>query len=398
MKKILIVDDEVQILKALSRMFLETNYEVFTADNGMEAMKRIETNDIDMVICDMRMPLLDGYQLLNMVKKQYPRIIRIILSGYTDEKPMFRALLHNVAKLYVFKPWNNTELLENIHKLFEDDEVLNAPALARSISEIGCDNSVPANLERMITLIEEENIESLINELEADRDISSLLIQVGKSAVYGVMPNTVRQAAHYIGLHNLKTFLRWACIIRCPNSSKESAEVPELLIQHAYLTNRIYLFLYETYFHKQPPEAAMFAGLMHNIGLIILLQHPSNKDFSGKTSLTADAYARLDLCEYDMKHQEIGGYLLDSWDLPFPMYEAALYHHRPDNTSIIHHELVGCVNIAQYYAWISLGAAVLEPVQSEIFHSLAIHPDDFERRLSRYLKSDFNSLRSKVLA
>ncbi len=396
MKKILIVDDEVQILKALSRMFLETDYEIFSAENGMEAIKLIENTEIDMVISDMRMPILDGYQLLSIVKEKYPKIIRIILSGYAEEKPMFRALLHNVAKLYVFKPWNNTELLENINKLFEDDEVLNSEDLVKSIKNIGCNDTMPINCEKMISLIEEENIDALVNELEADSVMSSLLIQVGKSAVYGVMPNTVKQAAHYIGLHNLKTFIHWASVINSTKQTEDISEAPELLWQHAYLSNRIFLFLYETFFHKQPPEAAMFAGLMHNIGLIVLSKSLLNKGKLGKASLTVDDYAKLDLEEYEFNHQEIGGYLLDKWDLPFPMYEVALYHHRPNSTCIVHHELVTCVHIAQHYAWVCLGAKVAEPIADEAFDHIDIDIDDFEKRLSRYLKCEYNILRTKI--
>ena len=396
MKKILIVDDEVQILKALSRMFLETDYEIFTAENGMEALKLIENTEIDMVISDMRMPILDGYQLLSIVKEKYPKIIRIILSGYAEEKPMFRALLHNVAKLYVFKPWNNTELLDNINKMFTDDVVLNSEDLIKSIKDMGCNCEMPDNCKKIIQLIEDENMDALVSELEAETDISSLLIQVGKSAVYGVMPNTVKQAAHYIGLHNLKSFIHWACAI---NSIKQTAEIssePELLWQHAYLSNRVFLFLYETFFHKQPPEATMFAGLMHNIGLIVLSKHLQNNGTLSKDALTVDDYAKLDLEEYEYNHQEIGGYLLDMWDLPFPMYEVALYHHRPNSPCIVNNELVSCVHIAQHYAWVCLGATVSDPVPEEVFDRIGLNMEDFEKRLSRYLKCEHEIIRTKI--
>jgi response regulator RpfG family c-di-GMP phosphodiesterase len=397
MKKILIVDDEVQILNALSRMFLETDYEISTAENGMEALKLIETNHFDMVISDMRMPVLDGYQLLSIVKEKYPKIIRIILSGYAEEKPMFRALLHNIAKLYVFKPWNNSELLNNINKLFEDDVVLNSEDLVRSIKDMGCITELHDKCsKKLISFIEEENMDALVEELESDSDISSLLIQVGKSAVYGVMPNTVKQTAHYIGLHNLKSFLYWACAICCSKQTGGIKEVPELLMQHAYLSNRIFLFLYETFFHKQPPEATMFAGLMHNIGLIILSNQLQNRGQLGSDPLAVDDYAKLDHEEYEFNHQEIGGYLLDIWDLPFPMYEVALYHHRPDSNCIVNHELVTCVHIAQHYAWRCLGANLSEHIAEEVFDKLDIDTEDFEKRLSRYLKCDHNIIRTKV--
>jgi HD-like signal output (HDOD) protein/CheY-like chemotaxis protein len=386
MKKILVVDDEVQILKAMSRMFSETDYELITADNSMDALQLIEAKDIDMVISDMRMPLLDGYKLLSIVKEKYPKIIRIILSGYADEKPMFRALLHNIAKLYVFKPWNNNDLLQNINKLFADDIVLNSKELMDRIDDFGCTSCLPSNCEKMMTLIEEEDIESLIAAIEEDPDISKLLIQVAKSAIYGVMPNTVKQAAIYIGLPNLKSFMRWACIVCATKQTENISEEPELLWKHAYYTNRIFLFLFEAFLHKQPPEAAMFAGLMHNIGLIILSNSLQKNGSLKEPNLSANDYIRLELSEYNVNHQEIGAHFLDLWDLPFPMYEVALYHHRPLDHCIVNQELVSCVHIAQAYAWSYLDGLEQEPVTSEVFESIGISAQDFEKRLGRYMK------------
>lgn len=385
MKKILIVDDEVQILKALSRMFLDTDYEIFTAENGMEALKLLEENEMDMLISDMRMPVLDGVKLLTIVKEKYPKIIRIILSGYADEKLMFRALLHNLAKLYIFKPWNNDSLVKDIEKLFADDVVLNSSELKKLIEDIDSHSTMPENCEKMIRLTEEENMDALVKELERDPDISTLLIQVGKSAVYGVMPDTVRQTANYIGLHNLKCFLHWACVLSTTKDTDIEREEPALLWKHAYLTNRIFLFLYETFLHKQPPEGALFAGLMHNIGLIIVTAELEKKGKLKNRELTHENL-KIELGDYRISHQEIGAYFLELWDLPFPIYEAALYHHRPQDAGIVHHELVSIIYIAQHYAWLKLDATDIPPIEEAAFASINITREDFEKRLSRYLK------------
>jgi response regulator RpfG family c-di-GMP phosphodiesterase len=387
MKKILVVDDEVQILKAMSRMFLDTDYEILTAESSMDALKLIETKEIDMVISDMRMPILDGYKLLSIVKDKYPKIIRIIFSGYADEKPMFRALLHNVAKLYVFKPWNNNELLQNINKLFEEDCILKSKDLERFINEMGCLSAEPANCGKLISLIEEEDIDSLITEMEKDPDISKLLIEVAKSAVYGVMPNTVKQTAIYIGLHNLKCFMRWACVVCAAKSTDAAEEEPGLLIRHSYLTNRILLFLFEAFLHKQPPESAMFAGLMHNIGMIILSNSLQKNGSLKQHDLSVNDLMKLELGEYQQNHQEIGAHFLDVWDLPFPIYESALFHHRPMDHCIVNQELVSCVHIAQAYAWKALGSLEAESVAPEVFESVGVSKEDFEKRLARYMKS-----------
>ncbi len=386
MKKILIVDDEAQILKVLTRMFLETDYEIYTAENGMDALRLIETTEIDMVISDMRMPMLDGYKLLSIVKEKYPKIIRIILSAYAEEKPMFRALLHNVAKLYVFKPWNNNDLLQSIHKLFADDTVLNSSDLMEMINGMECTTVMSENCAKMISLIEDEDIDALITEMEHDPEISALLLQVTKSAIYGVMPNTVKQAAIYIGLPNLKCFLHWACVITTTKQTNDINNEPELLWKHAYYTNRILLFLYEAFLHKQPPESALFAGLMHNIGLIILSKSLQKNGSLKMPNLSSNDYIKLELGEYELNHQEIGGYFLDLWDLPFPMYEVALYHHRPLDPCIVNLELVSCVHIAQHYAWKALLGLEQEPVSSEVFNNIGISAAEFEKRLVRYLK------------
>lgn len=386
MKRILVVDDEVQILKALSRMFLETDYEIFTAENGMDALKLIETTEIDMIISDMRMPELDGYQLLSIVKEKYPKIIRIILSGYAEEKPMFRALLHNVAKFYVFKPWNNSQLLNNINKLFADDTVLNSAELMNTIENLGCCSSIPDNCQKMISLIEAEDMDALLTELEQDPEISELLIQVAKSAVYGVMPNTVKQAAIYIGLQNLKCFMYWACVARVTKQTEDIENKPELLWKHAYLTNRIFLFFYEAFLHKQPPESTMFAGLLHNIGLILMTTSLQKKGIINHAEFTPEDYVQLEYGECENSHQEIGAHFLDLWDIPFQMYEVALYHHRPLSPSIIFNELVSAVNIAKTYAWKNLGAVSVPPVEEEVFESFGFSSEEFEKRLARYLK------------
>lgn len=385
MKKILIVDDEVQILKALSRIFVETDYEIYTADNSKEALQLLENTKIDMVISDMRMPDLDGYKLLSFIKEKYPKIIRIILSGYADEKPMFRALLHNVAKLYVFKPWNNNDFLTNINRLFADESELSSSGLIERLKDIPCASIMTVNCKKMISYIEEENIEALINEIEQDPEISELLLQVAKSAVYGAMPTKVKQAALYIGLHNLKCFMHFACVANALKLNAPSSTEPDILCQHAYLTNRIFLFLFEAFLHKQPTESAMFAGLMHNIGLIILANISNQKEGSDKTPLTVIDYANLEHGEDEIMHQELGAHFLDQWDLPFPIYEVALYHHRPLDINIINQELVSSVHIAHSYAWKTLGAET-EPVSPKVFESIGVSVTDFEKRLARYLK------------
>lgn len=387
MKKILIVDDEIQILKSLTRMFMDTDYRIYTAQNSNDALSIIESEGIDMIISDMRMPLVDGYTFLYNVKEKYPKIIRILLSGYTEEKPMYRALLHNLAKLYIFKPWNNNDFLTNVKKLFKNEEQMNSKDLADIIDKLDQIYNSPGSSYEIITRLNEENLDDVINLIEKDPEISACLQEVSQSAIYGVMPKSIRQAAQYIGLPNLKSFIYWASLKSSLKSDNLAGNAFDTLCSHSYLTSRIFLFIYEAFLHKQPPEASMFAGLMHNIGLLIQLDSLRRKQDAGFGADTAiNKLISLDHEEYQHSHQMVGAHFIDIWDLPFSIYEATLYHHRPTDGNIVHNELVSAVNIAQAYAWRVLSASDRLTVDADVFASLNISVEDFEKRLARYLK------------
>lgn len=118
-KSILFVDDEKAILNSLMRAFMDYEYDVFFAQSGKEALSILENNSIDLVISDMRMPLMDGRTLLKTVKEKYPDTLRMMLSGYADKNEVIKALIDGSAIIYLLKPWNHEELLKSIEGLFE---------------------------------------------------------------------------------------------------------------------------------------------------------------------------------------------------------------------------------------------------------------------------------------
>jgi YesN/AraC family two-component response regulator len=111
---ILFVDDEKQILKAIKREFFDSEYEIVTADSGQAALDIMEQTKIDLIITDMRMPEMDGYELLRRVKETYPSTRRIILSGYADENIIKDALNNGLTEFYLFKPWGSREIITAI--------------------------------------------------------------------------------------------------------------------------------------------------------------------------------------------------------------------------------------------------------------------------------------------
>ena len=71
-----------------------------------------------------------------------------------------------------------------------------------------------------------------------------------------------------------------------------------------------------------------------------------------------------------ISHDEVGGFLLNWWSLPHPIVEAAMFHHDPLNSAIIHKEVVAAVHIADYYAWKQKKSLILPKLHPEAFSVL----------------------------
>jgi len=108
---ILILDDEEMVLTSLSSFLeLETNYEVVTFTNGVDALGRVEKGGVDLVISDYLMPDIDGITFLAKVKALDPQITRIILTGYADKENAIKAINDVGLFQYIEKPWENDDI------------------------------------------------------------------------------------------------------------------------------------------------------------------------------------------------------------------------------------------------------------------------------------------------
>jgi signal transduction histidine kinase/class 3 adenylate cyclase/ActR/RegA family two-component response regulator len=122
--KLLVVDDEPDNLDLLYRTF-HRDYTVLRAENGPAALEILaQEGDVAVIISDQRMPLMRGVEFLALAATQYPDIIRIILTGYTDVEDLVEAI--NAGKVFKFvtKPWNAEELKVVVRQAMDTHNVL----------------------------------------------------------------------------------------------------------------------------------------------------------------------------------------------------------------------------------------------------------------------------------
>ena len=118
--KLLCVDDERNVLRALERIFMDDDYEILTASSGEEGLSHFDNNpDISVVISDYRMPGMNGVEFLSQVCKKYPDTVRIVLSGYADTASVVSAINEGQIYKFVSKPWSDEELRQTVAKAVE---------------------------------------------------------------------------------------------------------------------------------------------------------------------------------------------------------------------------------------------------------------------------------------
>lgn len=106
---ILIVDDEEMMRALLEKILSREGYRVSTAEDGRDALDKIDQGDFQMIISDMKMPHLDGFGLLKAVKQSHPDISVIIMTAYGDTYTVKDALLLG-ADEYITKPFKSHEI------------------------------------------------------------------------------------------------------------------------------------------------------------------------------------------------------------------------------------------------------------------------------------------------
>ena len=121
--KILVVDDERDICRALEFLLSREGYTVLTANNGQDALKKIETDDFDLVMTDLKMEGIDGMQVLERARAANPNLIVIIMTAFASVESAVEAMKKGASD-YLVKPFINEDVRMTVRRLLEHKTVL----------------------------------------------------------------------------------------------------------------------------------------------------------------------------------------------------------------------------------------------------------------------------------
>ena len=108
-RTVLFVDDDSIVLRSIARGLMDEPYNVCLAKSGEEALEILCQQEVHVLVTDIRMPEMDGTELLNIVTKEYPHIVKMVLSGYTNTTDLMMAIHQEGVFKFIPKPWNLQE-------------------------------------------------------------------------------------------------------------------------------------------------------------------------------------------------------------------------------------------------------------------------------------------------
>lgn len=210
MKKILIVDDEVNIGLLLSKFLGRNGFEVKTATSGVSAFEILENEEFNLVLCDFRLEDTDGREILKKIKLKYPRTGVIIITGYSDIK-LAVELIKMGAYDYITKPLYPDEILNTIKKAIDTQQALNEEMdKPKSSSEPGKNREVNSQDFRQEEYVVGQSAaaKELIRQIDLVAPTTYSVILIGES---GTGKESVAKSIHLKSPRKDKPFVAMDC-------------------------------------------------------------------------------------------------------------------------------------------------------------------------------------------
>ena len=352
-KRILFVDDEPLVLKGLQRTLrkMRNEWDMAFATSGARALAILQDNPIDVIISDMKMPEMDGSQLLAEVKQRHPHIVRLILSGHVEQETTIQSV--QFAHQCLSKPCDVELLKQTLAKLFSLRDILSDDSIKKIISQIESLPSLPTIYTEIMAEMQSDdpsirNVGAIIGK---DVSMTAKILQVVNSVFFG-LPQRISspgQAVMLLGLEAIKSLVLSVKIFSEFSQKKYSWFNIDAIFRHSItVSTHAKIIVKCEKMDQDLINYSLMAGLLHDLGKLVLA---TNFEDTYRQVLTEFIHSQNHLYELEYEtfgtsHAEIGAYLMGLWNLENPIIEAIAFHHCPSKSASSKLGLLTAVHVA----------------------------------------------------
>ncbi len=351
MTRILFVDDEQLILDGLRNVLRKQRdvWDMTFVNSGAEALERLATHPTDVVISDMRMPTMDGAELLQQVRQRYPATARIVLTGQASKDDLLRVL--PVAQQVLTKPCDPAALRASIERVCKLQSLLGNPQLQALVGGLDRLPTFPKVYQQLCELMERDDVTvaQIARIVEHDAALSLKTLSMANAAYFGLaQPTTsVQIAVKQIGFALLRALALSTDIFgmlgAAALASPTLRQLPDRALMRAQLAREFVL-------DRARADEAFTAALLLDVGMVVLAHRETR--YLQLLSAAEDAMRPVHEIEREQlgfTHAEVGAYLLGVWGLPATLVEVVAAHHAPALLEISDNPVVAAIHIADVF-------------------------------------------------
>jgi HD-like signal output (HDOD) protein len=355
-KRILFVDDEAMVLAGLKRSLrpMREEWEMVFAAGGEEALAAIDRQAFDIIVTDMRMPGMDGAQLLEEVQRRSPQTLRMVLSGQSDRETIMRSV--NPAHQFVSKPCEGEELKSRLIRAFALKDLLQNPDLRELVTKLDYLPSLPQVYLQLNEELRrpEPSLQRIDELIGADMAMTAKILKLVNSAFF-CLPceiSSASRAVQFLGLDTLRTLVLTAHVFERFQSRLLTADDVQQISEHSLAVSnsarKIAIFEHASQLIQ---DQSFTTGLLHDAGKLILastLGEQYGKVLAHREQADIGLYAAE--CELlGCSHAQVAAYLFGLWGLPSTIVEAVAWHHDPAGSLSVKFSPLAAVHVASAY-------------------------------------------------
>jgi HD-like signal output (HDOD) protein len=334
--RVMFVDDDPNILQSLKRFLhpQRDRWEMSFVSSGEAALSQMEKSPAQVIVADMRMPGMNGAELLAHLKDKYPTTVRLILSGHADRNLILQCV--GTAHQFLCKPCNPADLCCAIDRARSFNASVKSQRIRELIAKMEYLPSIPSLFQDMTEELQEDepNLEAVGAIIAKDIALTAKLLKLVNSAFFGLsrQVSSPTEAVSFLGFQTIKDLvLTVKAFASFEGHQAGPISFPGLWNHSLQVAAAAREIAAAQCGGRRLMEESFTAGMLHDIGKLALAanlpeQYATVFEAAKKLGLSLHA---TEEAAFGAHHADIGGYLLSLWGLPAQVVSAISLHHEP---------------------------------------------------------------------